>query len=382
MWDFFCNFAPDFEKPPGERRGRDPRIFQRVLTIYRVTLMTKSQIFTYLYNTVIVLLLLAGITYVVLQFTHFGHIEYTDNARVCQYIAPQNTRVQGFIKEIRFEAYQHVREGDTLVIIEDSEFRLRLAQAKSDLARAQQQSKQAGSSVRTASSNISATEASKAEAKANLDNLAREDKRCEQLLRTGSVSQQIADQTHSAYLAAQARYEQICHTIDMQRSMADETSHNRSAVEAAVKLAEAAVELAELNLSYCYIIATHSGFVGSRDINIGELVNPGQTLVSIVDENQKWVEANYRETQLPHIHEGSEVSIHVDAVPDIAYNGRVLSLSDATGSAFSLIPIDNATGNFVKVEQRLTIRIALDENSAEDLQKLKAGYSVECEVKY
>ena len=106
--------------------------------------MTKSQIFTYLYNTVIVLLLLAGITYVVLQFTHFGHIEYTDNARVCQYIAPQNTRVQGFIKEIRFEAYQHVQEGDTLVIIEDSEFRLRLAQAKSDLARAQQQSKQAG----------------------------------------------------------------------------------------------------------------------------------------------------------------------------------------------------------------------------------------------
>ena len=344
--------------------------------------MQKSRIFTYLYNTVIVLLLLAGITYVVLQFTHFGHIEYTDNARVCQYIAPQNTRVQGFIKEIRFEAYQHVCEGDTLVIIEDSEFRLRLAQAKSDLARAQQQSKQAGSSVRTASSNISATEASKAEAKANLDNLAREDKRCEQLLRTGSVSQQIADQTHSAYLAAQARYEQICHTIEMQRSMADETSHNRSAVEAAVKLAEAAVELAELNLSYCYIIATHSGFVGSRDINIGELVNPGQTLVSIVDENQKWVEANYRETQLPHIHEGSEVSIRVDAVPDIEYKGRVLSLSDATGSAFSLIPIDNATGNFVKVEQRLTIRIALDENSAEDLQKLKAGYSVECEVKY
>lgn len=344
--------------------------------------MTKSQIFTYLYNTVIVLLLLAGITYVVLQFTHFGHIEYTDNARVCQYIAPQNTRVQGFIKEIRFEAYQHVREGDTLVIIEDSEFRLRLAQAKSDLARAQQQSKQAGSSVRTASSNISATEASKAEAKANLDNLAREDRRCEQLLRTGSISQQIADQTHSAYLAAQARYEQISHTIEMQRSMADETSHNRSAVEAAVKLAEAAVELAELNLSYCYIIASHSGFVGSRDINIGELVNPGQTLVSIVDENQKWVEANYRETQLPHIHEGSEVSIHVDAVPDIEYKGRVLSLSDATGSAFSLIPIDNATGNFVKVEQRLTIRIALDENSAEDLQKLKAGYSVECEVKY
>ena len=344
--------------------------------------MQKFHLLTYVYNTIIVLLLLAGITYVVLQFTHFGRVEYTDNARVCQYIAPQNTRVQGFIKQICFEAYQHVDAGDTLVIIEDSEFRLRLAQARSDLARAEQQSKQAGSSVRTANSNISVTEASKAETKANMDNLAREDHRCEQLLRTGSISQQVADQTHTAYLAAKARYEQICHTIEMQRSVADETNFNRSATEAAVELARAAVDLAELNLSYCYITATHSGFVGARDINVGELVNPGQTLVTIVDENHKWVEANYRESQLPNIKEGSEVSIRVDAVPDVQYKGRVMSLADATGSAYSLIPIDNATGNFVKVEQRLTIRIALEENSEEDLARLKAGYSVECEVKY
>lgn len=344
--------------------------------------MDKSRILTNLYNTVIVLLLLVGITYVVLQFTHFGRIEYTDNARVCQYIAPQNTRVQGFIKEIRFEAYQHVKEGDTLVIIEDSEFKLRLAQARSDLARAELQTKQAGSSVRTANSNISISEAAKIEAKANMENLAREDYRYEQLLKTGSVSRQIYEQTHTSYLAAQARYEQICHTIDMQRSMADEQRYNRSATEAAVQLARAAVELAELNLSYCYIIATHSGVVGARDINIGELVNPGQTLVSIVDENQKWVEANYRESQLPNIHDGAEVDITVDAIPGVTYKGRVERLSDATGSAFSLIPIDNATGNFVKVEQRLTIRISLDENSPEDLARLKAGYSVECEVKY
>ncbi len=344
--------------------------------------MQKSQVLTYLYNTIIVLLLLAGIMYVVLQFTHFGRIEYTDNARVCQYIAPQNTRVQGFIKEIRFEAYQHVTEGDTLVIIEDSEFRLRLAQARSDLARVKQQSKQAGTSIRTTNNNISAIEASKSEAKANMDNLQREDYRYEQLLKTGSVSQQIYEQTHTAYLAAQARYEQICHTIEMQKSVVDEQGYNLSASEAAIRLAEAAVELAELNLSYCYILATHSGVVGSRDINVGELVNPGQTLVSIVDEKKIWVEANYRETQLPNINEGAQVSIHVDAVPDREYIGRIECLSDATGSAFSLIPIDNATGNFVKVEQRLTIRISLAENSAEDLEMLKAGYSVECEVRY
>ena len=344
--------------------------------------MNKSRILSYLYNTVVVLLLIGGITYVVLQFSHFGHIEYTDNARVCQYIAPQNTRVQGHIKEIRFEAFQHVNEGDTLVIIEDAEFKLRLAQAKSDLSRAEQQSRQAGSSVKTANTNISATESAKAEAKANMDNLAREDYRYEQLLKMGSTTQQIYDQTHTAYLAAQARYEQICHTIEMQKSVVDETSYGRTASEAAVQLARAAVDLAELNLSYCYITATHSGIVGARDINIGELVNPGQTLVSIVDENQKWVEANYRESQLPNIKDGAEVEIKVDAVPGTIYKGRVERLSDATGSAFSLIPIDNATGNFVKVDQRLTVRIALDENSKEELEKLKAGYSVECEVKY
>ena len=94
------------------------------------------------------------------------------------------------------------------------------------------------------------------------------------------------------------------------------------------------------------------------------------------------MEANYRETQLPNIREGAEVVIHVDAVPDRTFKGRVERLSDATGSAFSLIPIDNATGNLVKVEQRLTIRISLSENSPEDLALLKAGYSVETEVKY
>ena len=168
----------------------------------------------------------------------------------------------------------------------------------------------------------------------------------------------------------------------MQNNVVEEQGYHLSASEAALRQAQAAVELAQLNLSYCYIIATHSGVVGARDINIGQLVNPGQTLVSIVDESDKWIEANYRETQLPNIHDGAEVSITVDAIPGVTYKGRVERLSDATGSAFSLIPIDNATGNFVKVEQRLTVRISLKENSPEELARLKAGYSVECEVKY
>ena len=342
--------------------------------------MDKTKIRTYVYNAVIVILLLAGIIYVVLQFTHFGNIEYTDNARVCQYISPQNTRVQGFIREIRFESYQHVNRGDTLVIIEDSEFRLRLAQAKSDLARAQQQNKATGSSIRTTTSGISVTEASIEEAKVNMENLRRDDARYEQLLAEKAVTRQQYDQIHTAYLGAKARYEQMNQTRTMQQNVVKEQNYRLSASEAVLQQAQAAVELAELNLSYCYIIATHSGTVGSRDINVGQLVNPGQTLVSIVDEEQIWVEANYRESQLPNIHQGAKVAIHVDAVPDVEYVGRVERMADATGSAFSLMPIDNATGNFVKVEQRLTIRISLSENNPDMLRLLKAGYSVECKV--
>ena len=217
--------------------------------------MNKFQIRTYVYNTVIVLLLLAGITYVVLQFTHFGRVEYTDNARVCQYISPQNTRVQGFVREIRFEAYQHVNAGDTLVILEDSEFKLRLAQAQSDLARAEQQSKATGSSIRTTTSSMDVTAASIEEARVNMENLHREDERYEKLLAQDAVTRQQYDRTHTAYLSAKARYEQVKQTRTMQSSVAEEQGHHLSASEAALRQAQAAVELAKLNLSYCYIMA-------------------------------------------------------------------------------------------------------------------------------
>lgn len=162
----------------------------------------------------------------------------------------------------------------------------------------------------------------------------------------------------------------------------DEQTHRLDQNEAGVRLAEAAVELARLNLSYTVVLATCDGVTGRKDIHEGQLVQPGQTLVDIVDGTDLWVVANYRETQLPNIHEGAEVEITADAVPGIVYKGTVESISDATGAAFSLIPQDNATGNFVKVEQRVPVRISLQGNRPEDLQRLRAGFNLECEVKY
>ena len=149
---------------------------------------------------------------------------------------------------------------------------------------------------------------------------------------------------------------------------------------AAVNMCEANVRLARLNLSYCAIIATCDGVTGRKTIHVGQLVQPGQTMVDIVDSKVMWVQANYRESQMSGIHIGSAVKMKIDAVPGVEYVGTVESLSDATGSAFSSMPSDNATGNFVKVEQRVPVRISLHGNSGDLMKRLKAGYNVECEI--
>lgn len=344
--------------------------------------MEKHKIGSVIYNCIIIACLVVGTTIVIMQFVHLGNVEYTDNARVRQHITPQNTRAQGFIREIRFEEFQRVHKGDTLVIIEDAEFRLRLAQAEADLSRAEQGSKATGSSIQTTEGNIHVTEASIEEARIQMENAQREDKRFEKLLSQDAVTQQQYDNVHTAYLSAKARYEQVERSRAAQHLVKTEQHHHLSAANATLELARAAVDLARLNLSYCYIIATCDGVVGTKDIQEGQLVQPGQTMVSIVDDNEVWVEANFKESQLPHIQVGSRVKMKADAVPDVQYTGTVERISDATGSAFSLLPIDNATGNFVKVEQRVTVRISLDGNDKKQIEKLRAGYNMECEVEY
>jgi len=340
--------------------------------------MEKKKIHTYLYNTLIVACLLGGAAYAASQFMHFGNGEFTDNARVCQNIVPQNCRVQGFIREVRFTEFQQVKKGDTLAVIEDTEFRLRLAQAEADLVRAQHGTQGTASSIVTTKTSMTVTDAGIESARVQMENAKREDARFEKLLSQDAVTRQQYDKVHTGYLSAKAGYEQAVRSRQMQSAVVAEQGHHLSASEQGIELARRAVDLARLNLSYCYIIATCDGTVGAKDIHVGQLVNPGQTLVSIVDKGERWIEANYKESQLPRIKVGSKAKITADAVPGVEYTGTVERISDATGSAFSLIPIDNATGNFVKVEQRVTVRIKLDGNA--DIAKLKGGYNVECIV--
>lgn len=335
-----------------------------------------------IYNILILCFLVGGLVYVCSRFIHLGNVEYTDNAQVRQHITPVNTRVQGFIKKICFEEFQPVKKGDTLLIIEDAEFKLRVAQAEADLSNALAGRSVTTAGIETTQSNIGVSDASIEEVKVTMENARRELQRYEKLLKEDAVTRQQYDNIKTAYEAAKARYQQASHAKRSTSLVKNEQTHRLGQNEAAVKLAKANLDLARLNLSYTVITATCDGITGRKNIHESQLVQPGQAMVDIVDGTDLWVVANYRETQLPNIHEGAEVTMTADAVPGVKYKGVVESISDATEAAFSLIPQDNATGNFVKVEQRIPVRIRLKGNSKADMKKLRAGFNVECKVKY
>ncbi len=334
-------------------------------------------------NIVIALVILCGIIWVCSRFVHLGNVEYTDNAQVKQLIVPVNSRVQGFIKKICFEENQYVHKGDTLLLIEDTEFRFRVAQAEADYQNAISGKTVAASSINTTQNNISVSDAGIQEAKIRMDNAGREYNRYKNLLAQGAVTKQQYDNVKTEYDASKVRYELLNREKQSTALVKTEQTHRLGQNIAGIKLAEAALGLAKLNLSYTVITAPCDGTTGRKNIQEGMLIQPGQALVDLVDENDKWVVANYKETQTANIQIGQVVNVEVDAIPDVVFKGTVESISQATGASFSLFQQDNSSGNFVKVEQRIPVRIKFSKNNRLDiLKRLRAGMNVECEVNY
>ena len=345
--------------------------------------MSNKKLVKRTYNIVILLFLASILVYAVSRVWHPGNVEYTDDAQVWRHITPVNSRVQGFIKEIRFEEYQKVKKGDTLVIIEDAEYRLQLAQAEAGLRGTRSGSAAISASINTTSGNVRVAAAGIDEAKVNMDNARADYERYAELLKKDAVTKQQYDNMRTRYESAKARYEQAVASRHATSLVKNEQAERLTQNSAGVSVAEATVNLARLNLSYTVIVATADGVMGRKDIHEGQLVQPGQLLARITNSDKAWVIANYRETQLKHIEVGHKVTFTADALPGITFTGVVESLSPATGSAYSTVPADNATGNFVKVEQRVPVRIAITaDNKPADVARLKAGLNVESEVKY
>lgn len=336
-----------------------------------------------IYNIVACILLLGAISWVCAKFIHLGDVEFTENAQVKQLIVPVNSRVQGYIKEVRFDEYQRVCKGDTLVIIEDTEYRFMVAQAEANLANAKSGKDAMHNVISTTSTNISVTDASIEEARIVFENAERNYKRFSTLYEQNAVTRQQYDDMNTAYLAAKARYDMLCRQKESVQAVSREQNTRLGQNEAGIKLAEAALELARLNLSYTVVLAPCDGYVGRKDILEGQLIQPGQTLVDVVDAEEKWIVANYKETQMANIRIGQEVEIEVDAVPNHTFKGIVRSISRATGASYSLMPQDNSSGNFVKIEQRIPVRIDFaEDNDTEAMERVSAGMNVECTVLY
>ena len=334
------------------------------------------------YIITIVVIVTAGI-WVASRFVHLGNVEFTDNAQVRQHIVPVNSRVQGYIKEIRFNEYEPVKKGDTLVIIDDADLRLNVARARADYQNALAGRDVANRSVTSASANVAVSEASITEAKVVMEMAATDLARYEKLLSQDAVTRQQYDGAKTDYEAKKARYEMLSRQRSATSTVVDVNRQRISQSEAGIELAQALLETAELNLSYTVITAPCDGYTSRKEIQVGQLVQPGQTLIDIVDSNDIWVAANYKETQLRHIESGSKVEIKVDAIPNVTFNGTVKSISTATGASLSLMPQDNSAGNFVKVRQRVPVRIEFSaDNKPDDMAKLRAGMNVECFVKY
>ena len=330
-------------------------------------------------NAVVITLLVVGIGWIVSTFIHLGGA-WTENAQVRRDIVTLSARVPGFVSEVRFKDFQKVSKGDTLVIIEDSEYRLHVAQAAADLENARTGRKAMGTSISATDNNIAVSDAALQEVRIQFENAEREYKRFSDLYAKEAVTRQQYDGVKTQYEALKAKMQTMEAQKRTTRLVKTEQEQRLSQSEGGIAICEAALRLAEINLSYTVIVATCDGYVSEKFIQEGQLVNPGTPLVAIVSDARPWVIANYREKQMSRIAVGDPVTIKVDALGNKTFKGTVSSIASATGASFSPMAPDNSTGNYVKVAQKVPVKIEFD--SAEDLDALAGGMSVECKVRH
>lgn len=331
-------------------------------------------------NSVCIVLAGSGLWFTANYFWRYINYEITNDAIVDQYIAPLNIRVSGYIRDVRFKEHQYVHEGDTLLVLDNREYQIKVKEAEAALMDAQGSKEVIHSGIQTSHVNVSIQEANITEAKAKLWQLEQDYHRFERLLEEESVPEQQYEQAKAAYESALARYQSLMGQKEAALSQYAEANKKTTGAEANILRKEADLDLANLNLSYTVLTAPYDGYIGRRTLEPGQFVQAGQTVSYLTRDKDKWITANYKETQIVHIFIGQKVYIKVDAFPDRTFEGKVTAISEATGSKYSLVPTDNSAGNFVKVQQRIPVRIDLDSISPEDMRNLRAGMMVETEA--
>lgn len=328
-------------------------------------------------NAVVFIVVAFGFYWLIKEYFNVGKENYTESAQVQEFINPINSRVAGYIKEIKFKEHQAVKKGDTLVILDDREIETQLSQAEAAYQNTLAQRNATNSSINTVSSNVSILESNIAGQKARLWNAEQNLKRYQNLLNSEAVTRQQYDQVKTEYDATKASYQTLLNQRNSAQLSTSEVKTRIGINDAEIKRAKAALDMARINLSYAVITAPYDGVMGRRLIADGQLIQGGQQIATIVLDGEKWVTANFLESQMPEIEIGKKILMKADALGGKEFEGTVTAISAATGSQYSNVATDNSTGNFVKVQQRIPVRIEFtNNNKKEDIAKLRAGMNM------
>jgi membrane fusion protein (multidrug efflux system) len=287
----------------------------------------------------------------------------TDDAEIDGYLDPISTRINGTVSAVYVDNNKSVQAGQLLLQLDPRDYQVAVEQANAQLAQAQADLNSARQQYVSAVATIQQAEAQNYLAQRNAQ-------RYTELVKLNVVSQSEYDQYYATARAQDA-------TVKVDEATAASAQRTIASKEAQVQAAQAALDQAKLNLSYTRITAPAGGVIGNRSAQLGQRVQPGQSLMALTQMNNLWVTANFKETQLAHMRPGEPVMIHVDAVGR-DYKGHVENMPGATGSLYDLLPPENATGNYVKIVQRLPVRILFD--GRQDLSQLRPGMSVEPKV--
>ncbi|MBC7616881.1 MAG: HlyD family secretion protein [Pedobacter sp.] len=329
---------------------------------------------------ILCVLLIGGAIFGVKEYNYFSkHID-TDDAQIDGNISPVVARVGGYVREIKFEENTKVSENQILVTLDDRDYKIKLEQAQAGRVGA-------NAGVGVSQAQITATAANTITAKANIEaarvklNLAKKDfERYANLIKDGAVTQQAFDQAKALNETAQANYTASVDQYNAAVKQVGTTESQLNVSNSGVTQRQSDVDFAKLQLSYTEIRAPTTGIVSKRNVQKGQLIQPGQSLFAIVDNNSLFVTANFKETQLQKLKIGLKVKIFVDAYPGEAIDGEVYNFAPITGAKGSLLPPDNATGNFVKVVQRVPVKIKFHAKDKAFLEKLRPGMSVKVSV--
>ena len=324
---------------------------------------------------------IVGLFFATKAIIHSANFENSDNAQIDGDIIPLRVNTSGHIIDLRFEENQQVKKGDTLAIMDTVDIKAKFHQAEARLesamlgVQANQTGKQSAAyNTRAASENISSARAKLTQARNDFE-------RIEAMYKKGAATPQAYDAAKSGLDMANAQYNALSAQRATAGTQITAQEYQIQMAEAMVKEAKAQLVSARYLLENCFIIAPSDGIISKKSVEVGQLCLPGTAVGMLIDIDNIWVTANLKETQLDKVSLGAEVNISIDAYPDIEITGKVESLAGATGPKFSLLPADNATGNFVKVTQRVPVKIAITNIENEKNQQLVPGMNVVVDIK-